>query len=71
MTLIHEPYDNFKGGLRSHQLTYKDVGEALGLSIATVSAKINGKSDFTLSEIRLLENRFGVPRDVFCGLSVA
>ena len=55
MTAIHKPYDKFKGWLRENNLTYKDVANVLNISVATVSAKINGNSDFLLAEIQHLK----------------
>ena len=71
MSLIHKPYAKFKGWLRSNDLTYKDVSEFLGLSIATVSAKINGKSDFLLSEIRALKKEYNLEDEIFFTNDVA
>lgn len=65
MKRIHEPYAKFKGWLRSNGLTYKDIAELLGLSVTTVVAKINGASDFLLSEVRLIKTRYHLPDDIF------
>ena len=65
MKKLHSPYSGFKGWLRSKDLTYKDIATALGLSIATVSAKINGSSDFCLAEIKMLKQLYGLSNDVF------
>ena len=62
---IHNPYMNFKGWLRSNNLTYTDVSEVLGISKATLSAKINGTSDFFLSEVKVLKNRYNLSYDIF------
>lgn len=71
MKLIHKPYIKFKGWLRGNGLTYKDVGELLGLSVATVSAKINGQSDFLLAEIKLLRQHYNLDSDIFFAEVVA
>ena len=65
MKKIHNPYDNFKRWLGGNGLTYKDVSELLGLSIATVSSKINGQSDFLLSEIQLLKKHYNLDSEIF------
>lgn len=65
MKNIHKPYSKFKGWLRGNDLTYQDVAELLGLSVATISAKINGQSDFSLSEIKELKNHFHLDSDIF------
>lgn len=71
MNLIHKPYTKFKGWLRSNELTYKDIAELLGISVATVSAKINGKSDFLLSEIQAIKKEYGLSDDIFFNKIVA
>lgn len=71
MGLIHSPYAKFKGWLRSNNLTYKDISRLLGLSVATVSAKINGKSDFLLSEIRAIKKEYKLDDEIFFTNDVA
>jgi len=62
---IHLPYEKFKRWLAGNGLTYKDIAMDLGVSIATISAKINGQSDFSLSEVRLLENKYQIDSNIF------
>ena len=71
MRLIHRPYMLFKGWLRSNNLTYKDVAEVLGLSVATVSSKINGQSDFLLSEIETIKKHYNLESSIFFTNDVA
>ena len=61
----------FKGWLRTNGLTYDDVSEVLGISKATVSAKINGTSDFSLSEINVLKRHYKLDSDIFFNNNVA
>ncbi len=68
---IHEPYSRFKGWLREHNLTYSDIALFLGLNEATVSLKINGQSDFLLSEIQALKNKYNLNSDIFFTEDVA
>jgi len=68
---IHEPYSKFKGWLRGNNLTYKDIANFLGLSVATVSAKINGHSDFLLSEIQAIKKHFHLENEIFFNDNVA
>lgn len=70
-TKIHKPYMKFKGWLRTNGLTYDDVSEVLGISKATVSAKINGTSDFSLSEINVLKRHYKLDSDIFFNNNVA
>ena len=53
---IHKPYVKFKGWIREHGMTYATIAEFLGISRTTVALKINGQSDFLLSEIQALKN---------------
>lgn len=65
MSFIHKPYNKFKGWLRENNLTYNDIANVVGLSTTTVSAKINGQSDFTLSEINLIISEYGIDSSIF------
>lgn len=63
--LIHAPYSKFKGWLRENGLTYADLALVLGLNEATISLKINGQSDFYLSEIRLIKKKYHLKSNIF------
>ncbi len=63
--LIHEPYNAFKGKLREKQITYGDVAQALNLSKTAVSHKINGVSDFYISEVRIISEVLGIEWSIF------
>lgn len=65
---LHEPYNKLKGALREREMTYNDVSQILQISKATLCRKINGESDFYLSEAEQLEAQ-GFPRDIFYGKS--
>ena len=67
----HEPYLKFKGWLREHDLTYSDIADFLGLNQATVAMKINGYSDFLLSEIQALKDKYNLDSDIFFTGNVA
>lgn len=67
MKNIHKPYQKFKGWLRSENLVYKDIADFLGVSIQTVTAKVNGQSDFTLSEIKAMNSNYNLSNDIFFG----
>jgi len=71
MKLVHNPYAKFKGWLRSNNLTYKEIAELLGVSVTTVSAKINGQSDFLLSEIQAIRKHYRLDSDIFFTNDVA
>lgn len=65
MKRIHAPYSRLKGALRERGLTYSDVAELLSLTPTTVSSKINGSSDFYISEIEALEKKCGIKKEFF------
>lgn len=71
MKKLHAPYFKFKGWLRENGLTYADLAFDLGLSEATISLKINGQSDFYLSEIRLIKKKYHLESDIFFTNDVA
>lgn len=62
---IHEPYVSFKGWLRGNSLKYEDLAELLGLTIGTVSDKINGLSDFQLHEVTKIVSEYDASYNIF------
>ena len=44
-------FSNLQAELRRHQITYKQLTENLAMTEPTLSNKINGHSEFRLSEI--------------------
>lgn len=69
--MIHNPYSKFKGWLRENGLTYKDIAELIGNSVPTVNAKINGQSDFSLAEVNIIINKYGLDSAIFFTNNVA
>jgi transcriptional regulator with XRE-family HTH domain len=61
----HPPYDKLKGLLTERGLTYRGVASLLGISITSVGQKINGTSDFLLSEAEAIKREYKLERDVF------
>jgi len=45
--------------------TYDDIAEELGVSSRTVQAKVNGKRDFTLTEIKGIAKSLNICSDEF------
>lgn len=68
---IHKPYARFKGWIRENGLTYADIANFLGLNETTISLKINGQSDFLLSEVQALQNHYGINSNIFFTNNVA
>lgn len=69
--LIHKPYNEFKGALRAKNLTYANVAELLNISETSVGFKINGKSDFYISEVEKILNAYNLQLDIFLNQKVA
>ena len=46
-------------------MTYADIATFLGLNEATVSLKINGQSDFSLSEVQALKSHYKLNSNIF------
>ncbi len=69
--LIHQPYAKLKGWLRETGLTYEDLALLLGINKATVSQKINGKSDFYLSEVKVIMEHYNLESNIFFTTNVA
>lgn len=63
--LRHEPYNKLRGVLREKNLTYKDVADTLDISETAVQFKINGISDFYLSEVEKLQQAYGFELNIF------
>lgn len=61
----HEPYNKVKGKMREMGMTYQDVAEKLGLSRVSLGDKINGKSDFLVSEAVALANILSTEINIF------
>ena len=62
---IHKPYNKLKGFARENNITYADIGLLLGITPTTVSMKINGYSDFYLSEQKLIKDEYGAKDEIF------
>ncbi|MEY8229967.1 helix-turn-helix transcriptional regulator [Blautia coccoides] len=63
-------YPNIRAEMGRHDLTIKELAVKLGLSSNSVSFKLNGKREFTLSEIEHIANMFGCSLDYLVGHEV-
>ena len=68
---FHDPYTNFKIWIKENNLNYNIIGDFLGISAVAVCRKINGQSDFTLSEINALKKNYKLKSDIFFAKFVA
>ncbi len=71
LTKKHPPYTAFKLWLAGHGITYKDVGKAIDCSETTVMQKINGYSDFYISEQIAICEAFGCEYNIFFTQEIA
>lgn len=63
-------YPNIKAEMGRHNLTIKELATNLGLSTNSVSFKLNGKREFTLSEIERIACLFDCSLDYLVGHEV-
>lgn len=63
-------YPNIRAEMGRNNLTIKKLANNLGLSTNSVSFKLNGKREFTLSEIESIANIFGCSLDYLVGHEV-
>lgn len=67
----HAPYKAFKLAMAGKGLTLRDVAAAIEVTEATLSQKINGSSDFYLTEMRTICTTFGFDFAIFFANDVA
>lgn len=67
----HAPYTKLKRTLAADGITYKDVARVIQTTEATVMCKINGSSDFYLSEMVTICSAFNIDFNLFFEAAVA
>lgn len=55
----------FKGWLVEHQIKQSDLAELLGIAPENVNAKLNGRQEFTLSQVKKICDTYGISADDF------
>lgn len=55
----------FKGWLVEHQIKQSDLAELLGITVESVNAKVNGRQEFTLSQVKKMCETYGISADDF------
>lgn len=60
-------YPNIRAEMGRRKITIRELAEGLGLSASTVSSKLNGKREFTLSEIERIARMFDCSLDYLVG----
>ena len=59
----NSPFKNLLKELYERELTYKNFGKAIGLSLVSISRKMRGKRNFTEKDIAKLVEIFGKPAE--------
>lgn len=67
----HAPYTAVKRWLAGHGITYKDLAEVIDCAEPTITMKLNGSSDFYITEQLLICNAFGMDPALFFETEVA
>lgn len=55
----------FKGYCAENNIKQTELADLLGLSVQTVNAKLNGKRDFTLSEVKAICLHYGINANIY------
>ena len=55
----------FKGYMAEHDIKQSEIAEILGITKENVNAKVNGRQDFTMSQVRILCQHYGISADDF------
>ena len=69
--IIHKPYNKFIVWLKDNNVTYTVLAELLGITATSVMYKINGQSDFLLSEIQMIKSKYHLTDEIFSTENVA
>ena len=57
--------NKFKGWCASHNVKIKDISDLLGIAYNNALAKVNGRQNFTLSQIRTICKHYEISADIF------
>ncbi len=55
----------FKGWMVEHQIKQADLAELLGVTVESVNAKVNGRQEFTLSQVKKICEAYSISADDF------
>lgn len=58
-------YTKFRAWMRENHIKSSDLADLLGVSEATISKKLNGFSDFTVVEVRVICTTYGISADEY------
>jgi len=55
----------FKGFCAENRIKQTEIAELLGLTIQSVNNKINGRQEFSLSEVKKICSHYGISADLY------
>ena len=55
----------FKAWLVEHEIKQAEVAELLNIDISNANQKINGNQPFTLEQVKLICQKYGISADIF------
>lgn len=55
----------FKSYMALHDIKQAEIAKLLGIEVQNVNAKVNGRQEFTLEQIRILCQHYGISADDF------
>ena len=53
------------GYLKTKQIKQEQVAKFLGIGRTTLNRKLNGQSDFRISEVKAIHKQFNIPIELF------
>lgn len=58
-----EELKKFKGYCAEHNIKQSEIAELLGINLSNVNEKLNGKQPFTLAQVKILCQHYGISAD--------
>lgn len=55
----------FKGYCAEHNIKQVDLAELLGINVANVNEKVNGKQPFTLEQVKTICKKYSISADEY------
>ena len=56
---------DFKGWLVTHGIKQKEVAKLLGVTDSMLSQKMNGRSEFSLKQVKIICEHYGISSEIF------
>lgn len=56
---------DFKGWLVTHGIKQKEVAKLLGVTDSMLSQKMNGRSEFSLKQVKAICEHYGISSEIF------